>query len=74
MYYFHFCANVDMSIASLRFGSVVTGAIQAKLLSKKATKGAAKDSPSKKKHKGSSFSFLGGMQVNIGFGKFSKYT
>ncbi|XP_051121045.1 protoporphyrinogen oxidase, mitochondrial isoform X2 [Andrographis paniculata] len=45
-----------------RFGSVITGAIQSKLSSKKENKGGMGSSSQKKRSRGS-FSFLGGMQT-----------
>ncbi|XP_073065060.1 protoporphyrinogen oxidase, mitochondrial-like isoform X1 [Primulina eburnea] len=45
-----------------RFGSIIAGAFQSKLSSKKDTSGGMKNS-SAKKHKRGSFSFLGGMQT-----------
>ena len=47
-----------------RYGSIISGAIQSKLSAKKDTSGGV-DSSAKKKQKHGSFSFLGGMQVDL---------
>ncbi|KAG8384934.1 hypothetical protein BUALT_Bualt04G0169800 [Buddleja alternifolia] len=46
-----------------QFGSIISGAIQSKLSAKKGSSGRMKDSSAKRKNKGASFSFLGGMQT-----------
>lgn len=52
--------------AIFRFGSIISGAIQSKLSTKKDTSGRVETS-AKKKQKHGSFSFLGGMQVGLQF-------
>ncbi|KAK6155277.1 hypothetical protein DH2020_009525 [Rehmannia glutinosa] len=47
----------------VRFGSIISGAIQSKLSDKKGTSGGRMISSAKKKHKRGSFSFVGGMQT-----------
>lgn len=46
-----------------RFGSIISGAIQSKLFTKKGKNGKLNSSSTSKKHQRGSFSFLGGMQV-----------
>lgn len=46
-----------------RFGSIISGAIQSKLSTKKGKNGKLNSSSTSKKHQRGSFSFLGGMQV-----------
>lgn len=46
-----------------RFGSVISGAIQSKLFTKKGKNSKLNSSSTSKKHQRGSFSFLGGMQV-----------
>lgn len=53
----------DNFLCTSRFGSIISGAIQSKLSTKKGKSGKLNSSSTSKKHQRGSFSFLGGMQV-----------
>ncbi|KAG6382951.1 hypothetical protein SASPL_157320 [Salvia splendens] len=57
-------AHVGDAVVELRYGSIISGAIQSKLSAKKDTSGGI-DSSAQKKQKHGSFSFLGGMQCGF---------
>lgn len=50
---------------SIRYGSVITGAIRSKVSSRKEKRGDTKGSVEKGKRQRGSFSFQGGMQVSL---------
>ena len=54
-------------IYCLRFGSIISGAIQSKLSARNEKSGEMKPSSKKPKHQRGSFSFFGGMQVFLLF-------
>lgn len=60
------CLFINANLfCSIRFGSIIVGAVKAKLSAKKEKNGEKKGSSEKKKRQHGSFSFLGGMQVVI---------
>lgn len=61
----HLLVSEGKSDYLVRFGSIIAGAVQSKILAKREKREETKDYSEKKKHQRGSFSFEGGMQVII---------